>query len=931
MNHSNQSFSKPITLRITGILSAAFLILAAAFCGCQKEPYLSVSPESLTFSYKGETKTVTVSSNNPWTASVIGYGFIVSPDRGEGDAIVNVTAQTNTTSEPLTGSISFSSEGLSSSVSLSQEAKEKEDHISVDRTSIDFSGEGEEVVVNLTYDNVTPKVSLQYVDNGGSTDNWLVVDPLSNGATELRIRASYNLNTERTARITISDSSEMTPPVTIDITQGDSRFRTGLMMLYEGLHGDEWKDNGGWGTDRPFNSWSGVYCWDFSDSEHFESAEIIMQGNELRGEIPDCFDYFDNTLKAFKLTEDAQEYTGSGFVIKRLLTGTLPDSFFRQENLESIEIGFTSLESMPDKFSGMKKLSKFVLTHNELMSGPAPKTLGDCPAIKDIFIRYNAFTGEVPVEWCKQGINLSFGFNCFTGVIPKEFFQTENINTNFWSSHLQQNEVYLDVCGYPIIPGNYPEKELVDLDGNPIIFENIIKNNKYTVELYWSTTCPFSDILMPYLKAFYSKYHEEGFEIIAINPFEASSFEISDQITRKEVETKGYSWYNVRTSNNQLDSYPSFAPAAKVYDKNGNTLFTYDRVLDSGQYRFGNEASSDLIPFLEDLFGPLEDEAGYESKDFSKDGEVFTIQKASAGKGINIVLLGDGYSDRDMAAGGRYETVMKAAADEFFAIEPYKSFQDRFNVYSVKAVSRNEKIGNGYDTALSSYLGAGMFIGGDIDKCYEYALNVPGISSRENTLVIVIANSRTGSGTTFMEYDQSAVAFVTSIGNKPELFGPALRHEAGGHGFAFLGDEYTNSSSMISERTVQSYIEERDKYGWWANVDFTSDPSKVKWAKFLADSRYSREVSVYEGGLTYAKGVWRPSENSMMNENREYFNAPSREAIYKRIMILSGESFSQDKFFEYDAVNRSAIESSSHLKAASRAERVQGAPPVVLK
>ena len=42
----------------------------------------------------------------------------------------------------------------------------------------------------------------------------------------------------------------------------------------------------------------------------------------------------------------------------------------------------------------------------------------------------------------------------------------------------------------------------------------------------------------------------------------------------------------------------------------------------------------------------------------------------------------------------------------------------------------------------------------------------------------------------------------------------------------------------------------------------------------------------------------------MMRDNYEYYNAPSRLAIYKRIMELSGEGYSFQKFLEYDAKNR---------------------------
>ena len=49
----------------------------------------------------------------------------------------------------------------------------------------------------------------------------------------------------------------------------------------------------------------------------------------------------------------------------------------------------------------------------------------------------------------------------------------------------------------------------------------------------------------------------------------------------------------------------------------------------------------------------------------------------------------------------------------------------------------------------------------------------------------------------------------------------------------------------------------------------------------------------------------------MMNEDAEYFNAPSRWAIYQRIMKLSGEECSFEKFLEYDKVNRGAAKASA--------------------
>ena len=288
------------------------------------------------------------------------------------------------------------------------------------------------------------------------------------------------------------------------------------------------------------------------------------------------------------------------------------------------------------------------------------------------------------------------------------------------------------------------------------------------------------------------------------------------------------------------------------------------------------------------------------------------------------------HTDKDMGKDGLYEKVMGEAVEEFFSIEPYKTFRNRFNVYSVKAVSKNDRLGEGNETALGTFFGTGSYISGNQDKCFEYALKVPGITDRNNLLVSVLVNTRRYAGTNFMfESTQSSVAFVPTMGNDRSSFGIILRHEACGHGFGFLDDEYFD----IEKTPSQSYIDYRksmyEKYGWFSNIDFTNDPKKVKWSAFLSDDRYKDEVGIFEGATLHTTGAYRPSENSMMRENMEYFNAPSRWAIYKRIMELSGEEASFEKFLEYDAINRGQKQKDSAPRTRSGII-IEHTPPVVL-
>ena len=307
----------------------------------------------------------------------------------------------------------------------------------------------------------------------------------------------------------------------------------------------------------------------------------------------------------------------------------------------------------------------------------------------------------------------------------------------------------------------------------------------------------------------------------------------------------------------------------------------------------------------------------YISSDYSSDGGVETLQTATVGNGIDIVLMGDAYSDREIADGS-YEADMEYLYDNLFTQEPFKTHKDMFNVYYVNVVSATE----GYDNAgaaLGGYFGDGTLVGGNDNKCFEYALNAVSEDRMDEALIIVAMNSDAYAGTCYMYYPESAtgtygsgpaVAYFPKGGDQT-TFAQLLHHEANGHGFAKLADEYAYEDyGAVPDANVTQTRDQQNSWGWWKNVDFTSDPAQVRWSYFLEDERYANEdLGVFEGGLTYWTGVWRPTEDSIMRYNTGGFNAPSREAIYYRIHKLAyGDSWEYDyeEFVKYDAVNRSS-------------------------
>ena len=328
----------------------------------------------------------------------------------------------------------------------------------------------------------------------------------------------------------------------------------------------------------------------------------------------------------------------------------------------------------------------------------------------------------------------------------------------------------------------------------------------------------------------------------------------------------------------------------------------------------------------------------YTSADYSADGTYELLQQATVGNGIDVVLMGDAYSDR-LIADGTYRSVMENTMEQFFSEEPYKSFREYFNVYMVNVVSPNEVYEPDSRTALSTWFGDGTSVGGDDQTVFSYALNAISEDRMDEALIVVMMNRDYYAGTCWMYYPESgdygngvSVAYFPTSSDEATFRGLIL-HEAGGHGFAKLADEYAYEEYGQVPSDEITNCQNLWDFGWYPNIDFTSDPALVNWSEFIADARYQYDgLGVFEGGYTYWTGVWRPTENSIMRYNEGGFNAPSREAIYTRINKLAfGESWQYDyeDFVAYDAVNRRSEPATAPSSVLQRHEPT--APPVIVR
>lgn len=296
------------------------------------------------------------------------------------------------------------------------------------------------------------------------------------------------------------------------------------------------------------------------------------------------------------------------------------------------------------------------------------------------------------------------------------------------------------------------------------------------------------------------------------------------------------------------------------------------------------------------------------SADFSQDGKVKALNTASEGKGIPFVLMGDGFLDQDIKS-GYYDEVMNKTMDHLFSEEPIRSLRDYFDVWQVTTVSRRNRF-DGVSTALETvpnHQTTGISV--NAGRVMDYVKKVEGIDSI-HALAVVILNTNLDKGVTYMirntkKADYSyAIALCPVIDSlKSKRFRQVLTHEAIGHGFAKLADEYVRSTEgSATDENIKELKEIHEKWAWFLNVDSEKDSTKVLWSRFIFDSEFANEkIGTYEGGYTFFKGVYRPSEGSMMNQTDAPFNAPSRRAIYNKVMELGlGQHPSYEAFVEFD-------------------------------
>ena len=306
-----------------------------------------------------------------------------------------------------------------------------------------------------------------------------------------------------------------------------------------------------------------------------------------------------------------------------------------------------------------------------------------------------------------------------------------------------------------------------------------------------------------------------------------------------------------------------------------------------------------------------------------------------------ILFIGDGYPAEDYVVGGKFDQEVEEGINYLFNTEPYKSYKQYFKVYKQAGYSRDQGVTQTdknivKNTKFNVTFGGGSSMNSNSDAVFASAKLIPGVDDIKlrDLLIVLLVNENRYAGTCWTWSDGKTIAItpISRNSNPSYHYKGVLLHEAGGHGFGRLADEYissANAGKTITAEDTQN-LKARFSKNHSANVDLTSDTTLVRWKHFLRRAGYDR-VGTYEGGYYYTYGVWRPELTSCMINNIAYFNAASREAIVKRVLAKAGEQYLLDNFLAKDVMKEPSQAAALQTKSFNPLTFIPLAPPMYVK
>lgn len=670
-----------------------------------------------------------------------------------------------------------------------------------------------------------------------------------------------NESMERTAQV-VFHNEELNLSDTLTIIQSDPiPERRILCELYNNMGGAQWTHSENWCTGNPLSEWYGI-----SLNEENQINALELPSNNISGEIPDVI--------------------------------------FELPSLEKIDLSKNTLTGKLDvRWSQFENLRTLNLSSNHFT--------GNIPAVFDIMFG--------------NGIDIILYDNYLSGNISNAIQDHPDWNSIAFKTIRQRqgNEKGLNYTKNPVCPV-FSFTDIVT--GEVIMIDDIIKANERTILFHWNPTDARSNIFADSaMKRIYSIYADSGLQIVALIP-EGDDFKTAalEHIVSNDVQWIVASDIIGEDGTRPIlldEPYPSY----QILNNNGTLLIDMHderRGDDLGVFGLRNKIdiiSLNHLDYMNMHFYNLWGNSEYESSDYSMDKYHETIQISSKGKGIDLVLMGEAFTDVDIES-GFYRELMMRQYEAIFSIEPMKTYKDYFNVHIVYAVApktyvSEDPLKSAFHTEYVSYNSGVRVAVGDIyygetlieEVISDYAL-LPCKRADINPFISILLNGNVYSrykGQTYMWEDLGLpnVPLTFYIPGNLKWSMSTMIHETIGHGIGRFGEEYRGDmgSSAPDDDDVEYALRHQAK-GWIMNLSGTDNPEEVPWAHLIGHPAYSY-VGVYSGAGGYNTGIYKSERYTIMDDstNYFYFAAWCRELLVRRIIELAGGEFSFEEFVANDS------------------------------
>jgi hypothetical protein len=242
-----------------------------------------------------------------------------------------------------------------------------------------------------------------------------------------------------------------------------------------------------------------------------------------------------------------------------------------------------------------------------------------------------------------------------------------------------------------------------------------------------------------------------------------------------------------------------------------------------------------------------------------------------------LVVMSDGYTAAEMS---KYRAHLDKHLNVLWSIEPFRSYRNYINVYSVEIPSqdsgvtcdpearaqRKTPLGSIFQGGCTNPNARGILVSQDAARSYAKQ------ATPHFDQILVITNTDTYGGI------GGAVA-TTSGGNS---LGVLITPHELGHSLGRLQDEYTYRDRGVPGGPYKGGEPNSIHHTLLSAGQMKTE--QKKWFRWLDDeSESGGRIGRFEGGQYSTTGIWRPSKHSMMISIGYYFDQVSRERMVQRI------------------------------------------------